>query len=85
VSPEIGKLELSQKLLLDEDIWDGVAASNCELPMPQWQEKELDQRYAAYQQGKLALHDWMAVHEDLRNKSGRGACPVRRWASVDRW
>jgi putative addiction module component (TIGR02574 family) len=68
IKAAIGKLDLSEKLLLVEDIWDGIAASNSELPMPEWQEKELDSRYAAYQQGKLELHDWRAVHENLRNK-----------------
>ncbi len=34
---EITKLELSEKLRLVEDIWDSIAASNSELPMPEWQ------------------------------------------------
>ena len=65
---EIEKLELSEKLLLVEEIWDSIAASNSELPMPDWQEKELEKRYNEYKEGKLELHDWRSVHEDLRKK-----------------
>ena len=65
---EINNLELSEKLLLVEDILDSIAASNSELPMPEWQEKELDRRYQKYKEGKLDLHDWKMVHEELREK-----------------
>jgi putative addiction module component (TIGR02574 family) len=65
---EIENLELSEKLLLVEDIWDAIAASNSELPMPEWQEKELDRRYNEYKEGKLGLNDWKTVHDELRGK-----------------
>lgn len=68
IKEEIGRLELSEKLLLVEDIWDSIAASNSELPMPEWQKEELDRRYQEYKDGKLKLHDWKVVHEDLRDK-----------------
>ena len=72
---EIDRLELSEKLLLVEDIWDSIAANNAELPLPEWQKKELDRRYAKYQQGNLDLHDWKAVHDELRDKYNRlAAC-----------
>lgn len=68
IKDEISRLELSEKLLLVEDIWDSIAASNSEIPMPEWQKQELDKRYKAYQEGKLELHDWQSVHEGLRDK-----------------
>jgi len=68
IKDEISKLELSEKLLLVEDVWDSIAASNSELPMPEWQKKELDRRYQQYKEGKLDLHDWKMVHEELREK-----------------
>jgi putative addiction module component (TIGR02574 family) len=68
IRSEIENLELSEKLLLVEEIWDSIAASNSELPMPDWQEKELEKRYNEYKEGKLELHDWRSVHEDLRKK-----------------
>jgi len=68
IKDEIDRLELSEKLLLVEDIWDSIATSNAEIPMPEWQKKELDKRYNSYKDGKVMLHDWDAVHKDLREK-----------------
>jgi putative addiction module component (TIGR02574 family) len=68
IKQEIYRLGLSEKLLLVEDVWDSIAQSNKELPMPEWQKKELDLRYKLYKAGKLNLHDWESVHENLRNK-----------------
>ena len=63
---EIEKLGLSEKLILVEDIWDSIARSNSELPLPEWQKAELEKRYQEYEGGKLTLHDWNAVHAELR-------------------
>jgi len=68
IKDEINRLELSEKLLLVEDIWDSIAASNSEIPMPEWQKQELSKRYKEYQEAALGLHDWKSVHEDLRDK-----------------
>ena len=65
---EIEGLELSEKLLLVEDLWDSIAASNAELPLPEWQKEELNRRYQEYQKGNPDLHDWQSVHEELREK-----------------
>ena len=68
IQDEVSRLELSEKLLLVEDIWDSIAASNSEIPMPMWQKRELDRRYEEYKAGRLELHDWTEVHKDLREK-----------------
>ena len=68
IKDEISRLELSEKLLLVEDIWDSIAASNADIPLPDWQKQELDRRYQEFKEGKLELHDWEAVHQDLRQK-----------------
>ena len=65
---EINGLGLSEKLMLVEDIWDSIAVDSSEIPMPEWQKQELDRRYKDYQAGKLELHNWEAVHKDLRQK-----------------
>ena len=52
IKDEISKLGLSEKLLLVEDIWDSIATSNLEIPMPTWQKQELDKRYEEYKEGK---------------------------------
>jgi putative addiction module component (TIGR02574 family) len=68
IRSEIDKLALSEKLLLVEDLWDSIAASNSELTLPKWQKEALDRRYKVYQQGNIELHDWQSVHEELREK-----------------
>ena len=68
VKREINKMKLAEKLLLIEDVWDSIAQCNSELPMPEWQKKELEKRYKKYKAGEQNLHDWQSVHEDLRNK-----------------
>jgi|GEM_PF-422149 len=68
IRSEIGGLELSEKLLLVEDIWDSIAIGNSEIPMPEWQKQELDRRDKEYKEGRVELHDWKSVHEDLRDK-----------------
>jgi putative addiction module component (TIGR02574 family) len=63
---EIDRLDLSEKLLLVENIWDSIAQKNNSLPMPTWQKVELEKRYRQYKEGALTLHDWETVHAQLR-------------------
>lgn len=65
---EIDNWGLSEKLILVEDIWDSIARNNAELPMPEWQISELDKRYRDYKNGKVKLHNWEGIHDELRNK-----------------
>ena len=39
IKEKIDELNLSEKLLLIEDVWDSTAHSNEELPMQEWQKK----------------------------------------------
>jgi len=66
ISQEACRLNLSEKLILVEDIWNSIALGNSELPLHDWQKKELDKRYSEYKKGDLKLHKWDAVHKDLR-------------------
>lgn len=68
IKDEISNLELSEKLLLVENIWDSIALNNSVIPMPMWQKQELDKRYSEYKKEKLELHDWKDVHKELRQK-----------------
>lgn len=64
----IGKLEVAEKLVLIEEIWDDIAKSNEELPLPEWQKRELSRRLSAYDQGETETKDFHQVHEALRTK-----------------
>ena len=39
-----------------------------DLPLPEWQKKELDKRLAAYDRGEVKTKDYHEVHEALRTK-----------------
>jgi putative addiction module component (TIGR02574 family) len=66
IKAEINQLELAEKILLVEDIWDSIAAENSELPMSEWQKQVLETRYKEYKKGSLELHNGKTVHEELR-------------------
>jgi len=68
ITKEIKKLSLSQRLSLAQDIWDSIALENNLIPLPEWQKNELNKRYIQYQQDKLELHDWLKIHNELREK-----------------
>jgi putative addiction module component (TIGR02574 family) len=68
IKQEINNLNLAEKLLLIEDVWDSIAQSNSDIPMPEWQKRELDRRYKEYQAGTNNLNDWQSVHDEIRNK-----------------
>ena len=68
IASEIKKLSISQRLILAQDIWDTIALESGKLPMPEWQKKALEKRYAEYQQGGLEIHDREQLHEDLKNR-----------------
>ena len=64
----IDKLELSEKIILVEDIWDIIAKNNSKLPMPEWQKVELDKRKKEIQDKPLELKDWKTVHQKIRSE-----------------
>ncbi len=65
---EINKLGVSEQISLIEDVWDEIAKSNSELPLPEWQKKELNRRLALYESGEVETKNYREVHEELRNK-----------------
>ncbi len=65
---EVERLELSEKLMLVEDIWDSIAESNSVLPLPLWQQQELDRRYESFKKGELELHSLEDISKSVRNK-----------------
>ncbi len=65
---KINKLELSEKIILVEDIWDLIAKANSKLPMTEWQKCELEKRKNEFQDGVLELKDWKNVHEKIRSE-----------------
>ena len=68
IAEEISQLDLAERLILVEKIWDQIARNNSVLPLPEWQKAELDKRYGDYKNENLQLHDWEGIHQALRER-----------------
>ena len=44
VLEELENLSVAERLQLVEDLWDSIARSTAEVPIPQWQKDELARR-----------------------------------------
>ena len=42
--PQLSKLSIPEKILLVEDLWDSITASETEIPIPKSHQTELDAR-----------------------------------------
>ena len=58
---EILKLNISERILLVEDIWDSIAAVPESVKLTAAQRQELDRRLAAYHKNKTAGFIWTEV------------------------
>jgi len=68
IRDEVDKLNLSQRIMLAQEIWDSIARHNETLPMPEWQKRELDKRYTQFKEGEYSEHNWREIHAALRAK-----------------
>jgi putative addiction module component (TIGR02574 family) len=66
--PELAKLDIPEKILLIEDLWDSVATEEVAVPIPEKHMLELDRRYAKYaaSPGALLSLDELRSRIDLR-------------------
>jgi putative addiction module component (TIGR02574 family) len=58
---ELEALPIPERMQLVEDLWDSIARSNAEIPIPQWQKEELDRRKRNYLQKPDAGRTWDQV------------------------
>jgi len=56
----------SEKLQLVEDLWDDLAATPADIPMPDWQAEELDRRKARLMANPALGLNWEAVKQAVR-------------------
>jgi len=65
--PEIESLSVPERLQLVEDIWDSIACSSSQIPVPQWQKDELDRRKQAFIQNPDSGETWEQVKHSILN------------------
>ncbi len=64
-------LSPSEKLQLVEDIWDDLAATPSEVPVHEWQKKELARRKANLMKNPASGLSWDDVKRKVRSRYGR--------------
>lgn len=65
---DIKKLGLKDRVLIVEDIWDSIAGSNAEYPVPDEQKKELDIRLKENSDNPDKTKSWDDVKKNLQSK-----------------
>ena len=61
----------SEKLQLVQDLWDDLAATPSDVPLPDWQVEELDRRKANLMSNPASGLDWDEVNRRVRSHHGR--------------
>ncbi len=64
-------LSPSEKLQLVEDLWDDLAANPEDVPVYDWQKKELSRRKTNFIQNPASGLSWEEVKRRLRNRYDR--------------
>lgn len=58
---ELESLSVSERVQIVEDLWDSIAQSNANLPVPQWQQDELARRKQRFLQNPAVGETWDQV------------------------
>jgi putative addiction module component (TIGR02574 family) len=63
-------LSAAEKLQLVEDLWDDLAATPSEIPVHDWQKKELARRKTNLMSNPASGLSWEEVQERIRSRHG---------------
>ena len=61
----LATLPVAERLQLVEDLWDSIARSNADIPVPQWQKNELKRRKQNYLSNPNSALTWDKVKDDI--------------------
>jgi putative addiction module component (TIGR02574 family) len=62
---ELEMLSVAERVQIVEDLWDSIARSNANLPVPQWQKDELGRRKERYRQNPGSGETWDQVKQSI--------------------
>ena len=71
VHESVFDLSPTEKLQLVEDLWDDLAANPEEVPIHEWQVRELERRKANLQANPASGMSWDEVKRRIRSRHGR--------------
>ncbi len=58
-------LPVAERVQIVEDLWDSIARSNADVPIPQWQKNELDRRKQNFLRNPNAGQTWNEAKRDI--------------------
>lgn len=62
---ELERLSVPERVQFVEDLWDSIARSNAEVPIPQWQKDELSRRKRNYLLNPNSGLTWDQVKQEI--------------------
>jgi len=65
IKQEISNMTIEEKILLVEDLWDTIAASNEDLPLTASQINELEKREHNYRKNPDSAKSWESFKSEL--------------------
>ena len=65
---ELERLSVAERMQLVEDLWDSIARSPADVPVPQWQKDELARRKEAYARDPACGMTWDQVRNSILPK-----------------
>ena len=66
VLESIESLSTAEKILIVEDLWDNVAKTSRDVPVPEWQKKELGRRKTQAMARAESLYTWPQILADAQ-------------------
>ena len=68
VKEQIQKMSVDERIVLVEEIWDGIAEENGAVELTQEQKQELDRRLDFLEKNPGVGRTWDEIQNDLRTK-----------------
>ncbi|MDI6775275.1 MAG: addiction module protein [Verrucomicrobiota bacterium] len=63
---ELETLSVPERAQIVENLWDSIARSNANLPVPQWQKDELARRFTSATADRLSVNFTLSSSSSLR-------------------
>jgi putative addiction module component (TIGR02574 family) len=66
--PSTNQLSVLEKIALMEQLWEELSRNPANVPFPEWQKKDLAERIAAFDEGRIQAEDIEVVEKRLRDR-----------------
>jgi putative addiction module component (TIGR02574 family) len=70
--PEFDNLPIAEQIDYVQSLWNRIAASPEQIPVPEWHKRVIRERLEAYQANPTSGRAWAQVREDIEDKLRNG-------------